>query len=290
MGRASVMTGIFLGLIVAMIWLWRWIGTHELEIRRWWEELADRRWVLAFRKHFGWRIDWLLEKLSMQGYLALCLTIGVLLLFGLTAFFRGPNGGLQHLFAEGDLQVARWFEHRSALVINLVAPEVARLGSVGWLTLVSLLAALALVWRGRISGLLFLLLTGWLGSGLAFLLEEIFARRLPEMSETFLDQRSGPWLLHLDLFAATIIYAAVSYLIVRTPLTWRWRALVVLVTILVLLVLALSGLYLRQYLLSDVFFVILTGAAWVFVCIGTIETLAWRNRAASKRRRLMVNG
>jgi hypothetical protein len=42
MGRASVMTGICAGLVVAIIWLWRWVGTRELEIRRWWEELADR--------------------------------------------------------------------------------------------------------------------------------------------------------------------------------------------------------------------------------------------------------
>ena len=80
-----------------------------------------------------------------------------------------------------------------------------------------------------------------------------------------------------------------SYLIVRGPLPWRWRALVVLLTILLLLVLALSGLYLRQYLLSDVFFLILIAAAWVSVCIGTIETVAWRTRAATKRRQLMVN-
>jgi hypothetical protein len=251
--------------------------------------LADRPWVLAFRKHFGWRIDWLLEKLSMPGYLALCLTMGVVFLFGLTAFFRGPNGGLQHLFAEADLEVARWFEHRSAAVINLVAPRIAVLGSVGWLTLVSLGAALVLIWRGKISGLLLLLLTGWIGSGLAFVLEEIFTRRLPPISEALLEQQSRPWPFHLDLFSATIIYGAVSYLIVRGPLPWRWRALVVLLTILLLLVLALSGLYLRQYLLSDVFFLILIAAAWVSVCIGTTETVAWRTRAATKRRQLMVN-
>src|SRR5262249_28675858 len=81
MGRASVMTGISGGLLVAMIWLWRWVGTRELEIHRWWEELADRPRVLTLRRRFGHRIDWLLKKLSVAGYLALCLTIGIALLF-----------------------------------------------------------------------------------------------------------------------------------------------------------------------------------------------------------------
>jgi membrane protein DedA with SNARE-associated domain len=283
LGRASVMTGIFLGLVIAMIWLWRWIGTRELEIHRWWAELADRRWILAFRRHFGWRIDWLLEKLSTPGYLALCLTIGIVLLFVLTALFRGPGGGLQHLFAAGDLQVARWFEHRAAAVVSLVAPKIASLGSIGWLTLVSLLTALILIWRAKVSGLLFLLLSGWIGSALAFVLEEIFARRRPPISETAFPQPGESWLFHLNLLVATIIYGAVAYLIVRGPLSWRWRALVVLLTILLLLILALNGLYLREYLLSDVIFIFLTGAAWVFLCIGTIETLVWRSRAATRR-------
>ena len=53
-------------------------------------------------------------------------------------------------------------------------------------------------------------------------------------------------------------------------------ALIVLLAILLLLVIALSGLYLGEYLLSDVLFAILSGTAWVFICIGATETIAWR--------------
>jgi undecaprenyl-diphosphatase len=283
MGRASVMTGICAGLVVAIIWLWRWVGTRELEIRRWWEELADRPWIITLRRHSGRRIDWLLEKLSVAGYLALCLTIGVVFLFALTAIFRGTEGGMQSLFGRGDLQVARWFEHRTAALVSLAAPKVACLGSRGCLLLVSLLAAVVLIWRSKISGLLFLFLTGWVGSGFAFLLEETFTRRYPEIPAALQGLQDDNWFFQLDLLCATIVYAAIAYLIVRGRLSWRWRALVVLLTVFLLLVLALSGLYLGEYLLSDVLFVVLSGTAWVFVCIGATETMGWRTRAAVQR-------
>jgi hypothetical protein len=277
------MTGICAGLIVAIIWLWRWVGTRELEIRRWWEELADRPHIITVRRWFGYRIDWLLQKLSRPGYLFFCLTIGVLFLLGLTALFRGTAGGVQTLFSQGDLHVTRWFEHRTAAIVSLVTPKIADLGAPGCLLLVSLAAAVVLIWRNKISGLLFLFLAGWVGSGLAFLLGEVFERRRPEIPAALRELQGDDWFLQLDLLGATIVYGAVAYLIVRGRLSWRWRALIVLLTVLLLLVLALSGLYLSEYLLSDVLFVILSGTAWVFVCIGATETMAWRTRAATRR-------
>lgn len=275
MGRASVMIGICAGLIVAMIWIWRWVGTRELEIRRWWKELADRPRIQTLRRRFGGRIDWLLRKLSVAGYLTLWLALGVLLLFGLTALFRGTAVDMQRFFIQGDFEVALWFEHRTAAMVSLAAPRIALLGSIGWLLVVSLIAVAALIWRGKIPGMLFLFLTGWIGLGLAFLLEETFTRRRPEPS-AILPGWSDNWFFQLDLLCATIVYASVAYLIVRGRLSWRWRALIVLLAILLLLVIALSGLYLGEYLLSDVLFAILSGTAWVFICIGATETIAWR--------------
>jgi undecaprenyl-diphosphatase len=283
LGRASVMTGICAGLLVAIIWLWRWVGTRELEIRRWWEELADRPRIITLRRRFGRRIDRLLEKLSIPGYLAFCLTIGVLFLFLLTAVFRGTPAGIQSLFGQGDFEVARWFEHRTAALVSLVAPKLARFGSLACLLLVSLIAAVVLIWRSKISGLLFLFLAGWLGLGLGLLLEEIFARRLPEIPAALQELQGENWFFQLDMLCATIVYGALAYLIVRGNLSWRWRALVVLLTVLLLLVLALSALYLGEYLLSDVLFVFLSGMTWVFVCVAATETLSWRTRAAVQR-------
>jgi len=275
-GRASVVTGIFVAMVLAVIWLWRWLASHEMEITRWWNDFLVRPGVASLRQRFAVDIDWLEQRLSPQGYLGIHLTIGILLLLAAAATFAGSIQplGTRDFFVAADLKVARWFENHAAAGANTVMTLMAHLSSVVWLGAIAALAAAALIWQRKKYRVLVLLLAGPVGVGLDFLLKQIFARDRPVFGEEFAGRGSG--LLHGDMLSATVVYGALTYILIRGVRQWRYRALFILLTILVLFVIALSSLYLGGYFLSDVLAAMIEGAVWLFFCISGVEIVRWR--------------
>lgn len=278
-GRGSIFAGIFVAMVLATIWLWRWIASRELEIRRWWEVFCARPGFLQFRRRFAGHIDWLQQRLSPQGYLGIHLTIGIFLLIAAAAIFGGSIQalGAHKVFEAMDLQVARWFESHVAVAANRLMYLLAHLSSVLWLGGLALLAATVLIWRHEKYRLLLLLLAGPAGVGLDFLLKQLFARERPRFGDEFLGGTGG--LLHGDMLSATVVYGALAYILVRGVRRWRYRALLILLTILVLFVIALSSLYLGAYYLSDVLVAMAEGGVWLLFCISGVEIVRWRAEA-----------
>jgi len=246
-------------------------GNHALV-----ERFLGRPGVASFRQRFAVDIDWLEQRLSPQGYLGIHLTIGILLLLAAAATFGGSIQalGTRDFFVAADLQVARWFENHAAAGANTVMTLTAHLSSVVWLGAIAALAAAALIWQRKKYRVLVLLLAGPVGVGLDFLLKQIFARDRPVFGEEFAGRGSG--LLHGDMLSATVVYGALTYILIRGVRQWRYRALFILLTILVLFVIALSSLYLGGYFLSDVLAAMIEGAVWLFFCISGVEIVRWR--------------
>jgi membrane-associated protein len=40
-------------LAIALVWLWRWLGRHEAEVKRWWQVVAGHPRVVALRRRFA---------------------------------------------------------------------------------------------------------------------------------------------------------------------------------------------------------------------------------------------
>ncbi len=278
-GRASVVIGILAGMVLAMIWLWRWIASREMEIRRWWEQFCARPEVTKFRQRFAGHIDWLQQRLSPKGYLGIHLTIGIFLLLAAAAIFGGSIQaiGTRELFVSMDRQVTGWFENHAAAPASRVMFVMVHLSSVVWLAALALLAAMILIWQREKYRLLVLLLAGPVGVGLDFVLKQLFARERPRFGDEFVGRAGG--LLHGDMLSATVVYGALAYILVRSGLRWRTRALLILLAILVLFVIALSSLYLGAYYLSDVLAAMMEGAVWLFFCISGVEIVRWRAQA-----------
>jgi membrane protein DedA with SNARE-associated domain len=278
-GRASIFAGIVLGMVLAVIWLWRWIASREMEIRRWWEQFCARSGVANLRLRFARHIDWLEQRLSPKGYLGIHLTIGIFLLLAAMAIFGGAFRafGLRDLLASTDLQVAHWFESHATPVANRAMFFAAHLSSVVWLTALGLFAAAVLIWHREKDRLLLLFLAGPVGVGLDFFLKQLFARERPGFGDEFVGRTGG--LLHGDMLSGTVVYGVLAYILMRRALRWRSRALLILSTILVLFVIALSSLYLGAYYLSDALIAMIEGAVWLFFCISGVEIVCWRAQA-----------
>lgn len=276
-GRASIILGILAGMIFATIWLWRWIASRELEIRRWWEQFCARPDVVNFRQRFARHIDWLQQRLSPEGYLGIHLTVGVFLLLASAAVFGGTiqQIGTRDLFATMDLRVAEWFANRTAAAASRTMIFASYLGSVAWLATLCGGAALLLLVRREWHRLQLLLLAAPGGIALDFILKQLFRqpRPQPQGGSSFLGLLDG------DLMSATLVYGALAYILVRSTQRWGWRALVILGTILLLLLLTLSSLYLGAHFFSDLIAALLEGAVWLLFCISGVEIVRWREKA-----------
>ncbi len=277
-GRAGVIAAILAAMLVVTIVLWRGIASRELEIREWWRQFCARPAVVNLRRRFARQIDWLEQRFSPRGYLGIHLTVGIFLLLAATPLFSGllERIGTRAWFVAADLRVAEWFANHSGGVVSPAMSHLANLGS-AWLLAALCLTAL-LVWRRHRHRLRLLLIAAPGGVLLDFLLKHLFAQAKPRFGHAFGHGAPlGP--LGGDLLAATIVYGALAYMVVRSLRRWSRRALVIVGTVLVIFLVALSSLYLRATQLSDALVAMIEGAVWLLFCISGVEIVRWRETA-----------
>ncbi|MBU1709704.1 MAG: phosphatase PAP2 family protein [Proteobacteria bacterium] len=273
-GAASEIVGGALLLTIVLGLLWRWLGRHETEIKRWWQETAAQPRLVALSGRLAPVREFLLERLSPKGYLGLHLTLGVLLLIGSSWLF----GGIAQDVVAGDpltiidKNVAEWFHQRRTAGLTTTMLLVSGLASVTWVTGVVTVTALVLWWKRCWQRLLALVLIVPGGMVLNLLLKIAFHRQRPSFSKSFLIFH-GYSFPSGHTMAATLLYGLLAAFAVITIKTWRWRVGAVLNAFVMILLVGFSRVYLGAHYPSDVLGAAAAGLAWLALSLTSLDTL-----------------
>jgi membrane protein DedA with SNARE-associated domain/membrane-associated phospholipid phosphatase len=283
-GRASEIVGGGLLFAIALGWLWRWLGRHEAEVRRRWQAFIDQPRVAAMRRRFAPQLEFLVARLSPQGYLGFHLTIGLICIIGASWLF----GGIAEDVVSGDpltvidVNVAQWFHERTTPKMQTAMRLVTALASLAPVTGVALATALLLGWKRRWYRLLALALVLPGGMMLAVLLKLIFHRDRPDFTDSF-RVFSGYSFPSGHTMAATLLCGVLAYFAVITLKGWRWRVRAVLSACVMILLVGFSRVYLGAHFLSDVLGAAAAGLAWLAFCLTAVDTLRrYRKHRAGK--------
>lgn len=234
-------------------------------------------------KRFDRQIRFLQKRLSPEGHAGLHLTIGVLIIvlagwwFGDIAEDLGPNEPLVLL----DQRIALWFHQHATPAITHVAKAITFLGSVAWLTMVSLGVAAFFILRRAWTNLLLLALTMIGGSTLNIVLKHFFHRQRPIL-ENPLVTLSSYGFPSGHTMGATMLYGLLALLAAKNAKSHRARVACFVAACLLILLIGFTRIYLGAHFLSDVLGAIAAGIVWLTLCWTAVETL--RRRPSSPRR------
>jgi membrane protein DedA with SNARE-associated domain/membrane-associated phospholipid phosphatase len=279
-GRASAIVGGVLLLVIALLWLWRWLTRHEAGIQQHWARFLAHPRIAALRHRFAPLLAFVHARLSPHGYLGLHLTLGALILIGATWLF----GAIAEDVVSGDsltlvdVQVAAWLHARATPRLTTVMLLITRLGSTAVVSGITSLMALFLLWRRQWYGLLALIVTVPGGMVLNGLLKDAFDRARPHFTNPLVTLSSYSFPSGHTM-AATVLYGVLAAFAVWTFRAWRWRVLAVLIAVFLLVLVGFSRLYLGAHYLSDVLGAIAEGLAWLALCLTGVETVQRRRRS-----------
>ncbi len=277
-GVASGIIGGALLVFIALALLWRWLWRHEDYIKRRWYALSENPRMVSLRRQCAPQWEFLLNRLSPNGYLGLHLTIGVLLIIGASWLF----GGIAQDVVAGDPLtvfdkiVAEWFHERQTPGMTSVMLLVSEFASPIWVTGVAMATGLVLWWKLYWYRLLALGLVLPGGMVLDVLLKIIFHRQRPGFDDSYLvfygySFPSG------HTMAATLLYGLLAGFTVIVLETWRWRVGTVLSAVVIILLVGFSRVYLGAHYLSDVLGAVAAGCAWLAFSLTAVDILR-RNR------------
>jgi membrane protein DedA with SNARE-associated domain len=277
-GRASEIIGAALLFAIALGWLWNWLGRHEDYVKRRWQVVVDHPRVAALRLRFAPQLEFLLDRLSPNGYLGLHLTMGVLLIIGASWLF----GGIAQDVVAGDpltvvdRHVAAWFHERQTPGLITTMQLLTGLASTTWVTAVAMVAALVLSWKKCWNRLLALVLVVPGGMLLNLLLKIVFHRQRPGFADSFLIF-NGYSFPSGHTMAATLLYGLLAAFAVNSLEAWRWRVGAVLAAFIMVLLVGFSRVYLGAHYLSDVLGAAAAGLAWLVLSITAVDVLRRRS-------------
>jgi membrane protein DedA with SNARE-associated domain/membrane-associated phospholipid phosphatase len=273
-GRTSEIIGGALLLILALGWLWRWLVRHEDEVMQYCQTIAEHPRVLAMRRRFAPQWEFLINRLSPQGYLGLHLTIGLSLLIAVSWLF----GGIAEDVVNGDpliiidKNVAEWLYERTTPGMTSLMQLITDLGSTYWVSGIAVLTAIVLWWKRFWYRLLALMLVVPGGMVMDILLKMAVHRNRPSLngSASLFQGYSFP---SGHTMAATLLYGVLVLFAVIALKRWRWRVLTVIIAIFTVLLVGFSRMYLGAHYLSDVLGAAAAGLAWLVLCLTAVDTL-----------------
>ena len=240
---------------------WQWLAAHR-HIRR-----VGRAPVIG---------PLATRSLSLGRYLGLyAIAAFAVALAGFAIFFEVADEiGVNEELARFDAALAAALRSELGRGVLELFAAITHLGDVWFLVVVATLVALVLLLRGqRLLALIWAIGTGS-GALLNRLLKAVFerARPLHDHGVAVADGFSFP---SGHASGSMLVYGLLGYLIViNTPRAWHipiaasCAALVVFV--------GFSRVMLQVHYFSDVLAGYATGAAWVALCIGGMETIRWR--------------
>lgn len=284
-GRAADILGGLLLLVIAFLWLWRWIVAPEVELRRQWADFVSQPRIAEFRGRFAPQLQFVQDRLTPGGYLGLHLTISAVIVILACWWFGGIVEDLvthDPLFRI-DTQVADWFHSHATNAATHVAWVVTFFGSVGFLTGASLVVALFLLCRRNWYRLLALALVMGGGSLLNIAIKTLFHRQRPVFENPLatLTSYSFP---SGHTMGSTLFYGLLALFIALYSKRWSRRVLAVLVAFLIVLLIALSRVYLGLHYLSDVMGAMAAGLAWLAACETAVEIVRSRRETQNDKR------
>ncbi len=187
-GVAGKIVGGALLLAIALVWLWRWLGRHEDDIKRRWQAVTAHPHMVASRRRFFPQLEFFLDRLSPHGSMGLHLTIGVLLIVGASWLF----GGIAEDVVTGDpltildKNIAEWFHEHRTPGMMVTMQFVTALAASTWVTGLATVTALVLWWKRCWYRLLAMGLVLPGGMILSFFLKIAFHRNRPSFEDSLL--------------------------------------------------------------------------------------------------------
>ena len=237
------------------------------------------------RQRWERQLRFLQARLSPEGYMGLHLTIGMIVIVLTCWCFTEIAEGIH---AEGtlalwDARAAEFVQTHATPVMTNVAKIVSLSGSVAFLAVGCVCAAIVFIRKGWFDALLGLVLTMAGGGLLNTLLKHFFARQRPVYDGRLVD---------LSTFAfpsghtmgATLFYTFLAAVVAHGLSSRGARALAFACAAAIVVLIGATRIYLGAHFFTDVIGAIVAGLAWLAFCWTAVETLRkWRRRQRARQ-------
>lgn len=222
------------------------------------------------------------RRLSAEGALGLHVTIGVIIMIITAWWFSEIAEHLGDATAQValDHRVTMWFHTHAQPQLTMVALVITFCGSVGFVTLVSVVCAIYFTVHRAWNRLIALVLTMGGGSLLNVLLKHFFHRQRPVLENPIVTLNSFGFPSGHTM-GSTLLYGLLALIAARFISRLEWRIVVFVAASLMVALVGLTRIYLGAHFLTDVLGAIAIGIAWLTFCWTTTESF----RKHSRRRR-----
>ena len=224
------------------------------------------------------------NRLSPQKTLGLHVTIGVLVMvLGAWSFSEiAEEIGPATPQVAFDQQLAGWFNRQAHPTLTTAAQAISLLGSVAFLSAISVCLGIYFAVRSRWNRFVALALTMLGGSLLNIVLKHFFQRQRPVLENPLVTLTSFAFPSGHTM-GATLLYGILTLIalrFVKTP--WQRVALIVTAISLIALI-GLTRIYLGAHFLTDVLAAFAIGSAWLAFAWTTAETFRMRRQNAARQ-------
>jgi len=287
-GQAGALLVLLAALLVALIFVGRWVVSNGTQIRAGVSRLIGRigasRFVRGARARHPEAWSFVAKRFATTEYLGLHLTVGLLLSLGALWLFGGIAEDVIHHdpLTQFDLTIADALHRHATPTGVAIAKAVSFLGSPGFVAAWGLALAALLVVRRQ-----YLLLGGWVaavaGGGLLdAALKRVFHRARPVWDVPLLTARG--WSFPSGhAMGSLVAYGMLAYMVLReTHLRRGPAAAVITGAVVLILLIGMSRMYLGVHYFSDVIGGYAAGVVWVAAVVSGLEVARRRPPGTSR--------
>lgn len=287
LGRATLLLGAVLVLMLIFYLTYRWVIGHRELLAERWENLLAKPRIRQTRERYDRQLGWMLRRITPGQYLGLHLTLGLLAVAGGLWLF----GGLAEDYLTRDPIVR--FDQAVADALHAAATPFATKVFLGITALdsaeatvpIGLIVTGLLAWRRR-----WLYASGWLVAlvgivALNLLLKQIFERPRPIFVDPIIVETSYSFPSG-HAMDSLVAYGMLAYFALLFIKPWRARMGILFGAALLVILIGFSRLYLGVHYFSDVIAGFAAGGVWLSACITGLETLRNRKQKSESSRYL----